>query len=72
MRFKPKNVPLVIMCLLLAVLIVSFHSRAWILLILSIFAMTILCGMWVCKAVDHAWKDDKKEQIEEEKKEEKE
>ena len=72
MRFKPKNVPLVIMCLLLAVLIVSFHNRAWIVLVLSIFAMTILCGMWVCKAVDHAWKDDKKEQIDEEKKEEKE
>lgn len=67
MRFKPKNVPLVIMCLLLAVLIVSFHNRAWIVLVLSIFAMTILCGMWVCKAVDHAWKDDKKEQIEDEK-----
>ena len=67
MRFKPKNVPLVIMSLLLAVLIASFHSRAWIVLVLSIFAMTILCGIWVSKAVDYAWKDDKKEQIEDEK-----
>lgn len=61
MSFRPRNIPLVVMCIALAVLIASFHQRAWIMLVLAAFAVVIMAGIWVSKVIERSWKEDEKQ-----------